>query len=284
MDTLQASWPDSIRYANMQRQLVNAVILLRNKLRSHNRHAGVLNLVLARQLDFIIRMIEIACVQREDLPLHRALHLGAIEGLAIKIYRRFLKHSQAHDRPQCFVALRRRNQRHLLLDNTGLLHSDTLQRLAAAVSMVERHIRNNADYRRNNIRRIPQAAHADLDNCIINLLQIKIKEGRSCKNLKLRRLLAHALLYHTVRCHLHGSNCHREILIADVLAVQVNALVVFHQMGRGELAHLKVRCQQDIRNHARNGALAIRTRNMYGFELLLRIAQLAQKTFNALHA
>ena len=85
------------------------------------------------------------------------------------------------------------------------------------------------------------------------------------------------------RCHLHGSNCHREILIADVLAVQVNALIVFHQMGRGELAHLKVRCQQDIRNHARNGALAIRTRNMYGFDFLLRIAQLAQKTFNALH-
>ena len=70
MDTLQASRPDSIRYANMQRQLVNAVILLGNKLRSHNRHAGVLNLVLARQLDFIIRMIEVACVQREGLALH----------------------------------------------------------------------------------------------------------------------------------------------------------------------------------------------------------------------
>ncbi|WP_444350525.1 hypothetical protein, partial [Phascolarctobacterium succinatutens] len=27
----------------------------------------------------------------------------------------------------------------------------------------------------------------------------------------------------------------------------------------------------------------MRTRNMYGFDFLLRIAQLAQKTFNALH-
>ena len=70
MDTLQAPRPDSIRYTDMQRQLVNAVILLGNKLRSYNRYAGVLNLMLARQLDFVIRMIEIACVQCEGLPLH----------------------------------------------------------------------------------------------------------------------------------------------------------------------------------------------------------------------
>ena len=174
MNTLQTSRPNGIDHAHMQRQLVNAVILLADKLGSNNRYAGILNLMLARQLDFVIGMVEITCMQRKGLALHRAFYLRAMKGLAVKINRRFLKHSQAHNRTKSFIAFGSGNQRHLLLDNACLLHSNALQSFAAAVCMVQRNIGNNADHRRNYVGGIPQAAHAYLNNSIINLLQIKI--------------------------------------------------------------------------------------------------------------
>ena len=174
MNALQASRPNGIGHAHMQRQLVNAVILLAHQLGSNNRYAGILNLMLARQLDFIIGMIKITCMQSKGLALHRACYLRAVKGLAVKINRRFLKHSQTYNRTKSFIALGRSNQRHLLLDNTCLLHSNALQSFTAAVGMVQRNVGNNADYRRNHIGGIPQATHAYLNNSIIHLLQIKI--------------------------------------------------------------------------------------------------------------
>ena len=109
MDALQASRPNGVSHAHMQRQLVNAIILLAHQLGSNNRYAGILNLMLARQLDFIIRMIEITCMQRKGLPLHRACYLRAMKSLAVKINRCFLKHSQAYNRTKSFIALGRSN-------------------------------------------------------------------------------------------------------------------------------------------------------------------------------
>ena len=55
-------------------------------------------------------------------------------------------------------------------------------------------------------------------------------------------------------------------------------------MGRGELTHLQIGCQQNIGNHAGNGALAVSAGNMDSLNLLLWIIQLLQEAFDALHA
>ena len=283
MNALQTSRPNGIRYTHMQRQLVNAVILLAHQLGSNNRYAGILNLMLARQLDFIIGMIKITCMQSKGLSLHRAFDLRTVKSLAVKINRRFLKHSQADNRTKSFIAFGSGNQRHLFLDNTGLLHSNALQRFATAVGMVQRNIGNNADHRCNHVSGIPQAAHAYLNNSVIHLLQVKIQKRCSCQNLKLRRLLADALFNNTVGSNLYRSNRRRKILVADILTVEVDALVVLHQMRRSKLAHLQVCCQQNIRNHAGNRAFAVSAGYMHCFNLLLRVSQLPQKSFNTLH-
>ena len=136
VNALQATGPQRIGHAYMQSQLVNAIILLRNKLRSHNGHTGIFYLMLARQLNFIFRAIGIARIKREFLPFHGASYLFATEGLAIKIHRRFLEHSKAYNGPQSLVAFGRSNYGHLFLDNARLLHGNALHCGATAVRMV----------------------------------------------------------------------------------------------------------------------------------------------------
>ena len=136
VNALQATGPQRIGHAYMQSQLVNAIILLRNKLRSHNGHTGIFYLMLARQLNFVFRAIGIARIKREFLPLHGASYLFATEGLAIKIHRRFLEHSKAYNGPQSLVALGRSHHGHLFLNNARLLHRNTLDGLATTVRMI----------------------------------------------------------------------------------------------------------------------------------------------------
>ena len=150
--------------------------------------------------------------------------------------------------------------------------------------MVQRHVGNHRNHRRNDVSGIPQAAHTDFNNGIIHLLQIKIQKSRRRQHLKLRRLLANALFDHAFRSHAHCADKHSKIIIADIPAVKIDALVVFHQMWRSEFAHLQISGQQNISNHTGYGTLAIRAGNMHRFDFLLRIIQLPQQSFDALHA
>ena len=96
-------------------------------------------------------------------------------------------------------------------------------------------------------------------------------------------MLADALFDNAVSSNLYRSNCHSKILVADILAVEVNAFVVLHQMRGSKLAHLQVCCQQNTRNHAGNRAFTVSAGYMHCFNLLLRVSQLTQKSFNTLH-
>ena len=136
VNALQATGPQRIGHAYMQSQLVNAIILLRNKLRSHNGHTGIFYLMLARQLNFVFRAIGIARIKREFLPLHGASYLFATEGLAIKIHRRFLEHGKANDGSQGLIPLGCSHHGHLFLNNARLLHGNALHCGATAVRMV----------------------------------------------------------------------------------------------------------------------------------------------------
>ena len=83
MNALQTTGPQSIRHADMQRQLINAVVLLGHQLGSDNGHAGILNLMLPWQLNLIFGAIGITCIKGEFLSLHGASYLFTAKGLAI---------------------------------------------------------------------------------------------------------------------------------------------------------------------------------------------------------
>ena len=219
MNALQATGPQRISNAYMQRQLVNAVILLGHQLGSHNGHTGIFNLMLTRQLDFVLRAIGSTGIKGKPLSLHGAGYLLATKGLAIKIYRRFLEHGKADNGSQGLIALGSSNHGHLLLNDTGLLHSNALHSGATAVRVVKSHVGNNAHHGSNHISGVPQATHTHLDHCVINLVQIKVEKGRSGENFKLGGLLADALFYNAIRGHLHRANNHGKIIIADILAI-----------------------------------------------------------------
>ena len=96
-NTLQPSRPDGIGNAQMQRQLINALVLLGYQLSRHDSHAAVFNLMLARQLNLILRAVYIAGMQHKPLPIHRALDFLAVKSFTVQIYGRILKHSEADD-------------------------------------------------------------------------------------------------------------------------------------------------------------------------------------------
>ena len=157
---------------------------------------------------------------------------------------------------------------------------DARERAAAELRVLERDIRDDGDLRRDDVRRIEQAAETDLDDGIFHFLLCKIIE-RCCRQcLELRRALG-SLGHHLVNLLAHSCQACGEVRLADGLSINLHALGVRDEMRRDVEPRADGRLLENRGEHGRNRALAIRARHMNRAIMVLRRAQELEQTLDS---
>ena len=164
------------------------------------------------------------------------------------------------------------------LDDPGLGRGDLLQRIAQHLGVVESDVADHSRLRRqDHVRRVKFAAHADLADHDVAVLAGKILEAERRHHLKLRRPLEDGVG--------HGLDVLgqlADILVGDLLAVDLNALVEADQIRRGIQAGPVACLAQDGRDHRAGRALAVGAGHMDKFALPLGMAHHVEQGADAL--
>ena len=155
-----------------------------------------------------------------------------------------------------------------------------MERAAELVGVLHRDIRDDRDLRRDDIRRVERAAEADLDDGVLDLAFREVVEAQCREHLELRRALR-ALCEHHLDFRTDDGHALSEVLLADVLPVDADALGVRDEMRRAVEARMDTAAAQGPLDHRRDRALAIRARHVDRAVAVLRHIQKLQEPLDA---
>ena len=166
------------------------------------------------------------------------------------------------------------------LDDTGLGAGDLLQRVAQHFGVVETDVADHGSLRRrDDVRRVELAAHADLADNDVALVAGEILKADGCDHLKLGRALEDGF-----REWLYILGQLADIRIGDLFAVDLNALVEADEIRRGVQTGLVARLAQDGGDHRAGRALAVGAGHMDEFAFAFGVSHGVQKRLYALKA
>ena len=158
---------------------------------------------------------------------------------------------------------------HALLEDPGLLAGDLPLRGAEQLGVVEVDGGDDAHERRDHVRRVEAAAQAHLHHRDVHGLLREVRERHRGHQLEERRLLAELL-----RSLGHGAGHLDEVGLADLVAVDGDALADVDEVRAGVGAHRVAGAAQHRRDHRHRAALAVGAGDMnHRWQLLLRIPQ-----------
>ena len=184
------------------------------------------------------------------------------------------------DRLICFRVLRQGDQDAVGAQDTGLLPGDLGDRIAQIVLVVERDIGDDRNQGVNDIRRVETAPKPYLQNCDVDRLRFTGPFSREVKKSKGRQDLEEARRMGKLPgfdqaagglVDLEVELC--EVLVRNLGAVDLDALVNTDQVGRGVETGAVTRRGQDTGQGGGRGAFAVGSGNQNRGEAGLRMAQ-----------
>ena len=159
------------------------------------------------------------------------------------------------------------------LEDARLLARDLLKRITEDLRVVKADVRDDGARRRgDDVRRVEPAAEADLQHHNIAPPPPEPQHGRRRHELKLRRRVVHGGDARLQRLT-HGS----KLRVRHRHAVDLHALSEALKVRRREQARRIARRAQDRCEHRRRAALAVRARDVYELQPVLRVAQAVQQ-------
>ena len=257
------------------------------------RHRSVLCLVCAGKRQENVVVDSAKALQRQLLaadgdggvvdskvaPLSRHRSAGFHRALQDDLHRLRLLLSNDGDvfRRSVAVALTR-------LDDAGLVRGDLLNRLAEETLVVDTDRGDDGHVRLHHVRRIPGAAHADLDDRNIHGCVRERRVRNADEQLETAHLRLAALAevrVHHVHVRLNVAPDIHETGLGNFLPVDEDALGDTLQLRRGEQPRATVQRAKDRLRHTRRRRLAVRARNVNNVEGLLGRTQKIHQHRNA---
>ena len=235
-------------------------------------------LVLAELGDRHLLVHPVRCVQRGDLAADRRHAVRDLHLIAVAYQRRMVAlgglHQNRHD--PLLMRLRPDDGGAVRLYDTGLLGGDLLDGVAKPLHMIHVDRADDGRVRVQHVRRVPQAAHADLDDGNVDRRVGELPDGHRRQHLEEAHRGAAGLGHLRVDDgdqildlipHVH------EIVIAQLLPVDGDALVDTFQVRRRIQAGAQPIRPAEGLGHAGGRPLAVRAGDVDHTERVLRMAE-----------
>ena len=155
------------------------------------------------------------------------------------------------------------------LDDAGFRLRDGLHGVAQELRVVQADVGDDGALGvLDGVRRVPVAAHAHLQHHDVALLPLEVLEAQGGDQLELRGMLGHG-----VGMGPHVFRQCAQVVVGDLNAVHLHALVEADDVGRGVEPRAIARPREDGGQHRRGGALAVGARDVNELQVVLRVAQ-----------
>ena len=280
----KASLPPGTGQSFTKIVLVHPVILFHDDRQRHGRHCSVYSLMSSYKGNienplFQI-LLHIFSLDRDDLALMPFLagvnfKIPAIEiNAGLFLVGLFFQLFQA-------TLLGCRYYRNTFLNNTGLLVSNFLERIAQVFHMVHGHVCDDGNHRSNDVGGIVESSHADFHNSIVYFLFFEIPESHGCKEFKFRGRF-YAICYSFLCRFANNGSCLRKIFPGNIMSTDINPFCIIHQMGRNIASHPKCSIFQYTGDHGGDAAFAVCSGNMDYFVGSFRVSQFRKHRLDSL--
>src|SRR5271166_1251667 len=173
--------------------------------------------------------------------------------------------------------LRQRDHQSIFANDSGLLASDFTNRVAQIFLVVERDIGNDREQRIDDVGGIEASAHFNFEHGDLRADAGKVLEGYDSEHLEETGMPRKLAGMQQLLCGALDAIVNlAELDIGDGLAVDANALVDTHEMGRAVEGGLVSGGAQDGRQRCCSGAFAVGSGDQDAGETALRVAQRSQ--------